>query len=51
MMYETQLRPKTRLGTYIGNHNNFRFDPLANTFKCQPLPVKHPGLSVMSKCD
>ena len=47
-MYETQLGPKTQLGTYIGNHK-FCFSPSANTPQCQPLPNKHPGLTAMSE--
>ena len=44
------MSPKTQLGTHIGNHHIFYFDPLANTSQRQPLPIKHPGLAAMPKC-
>ena len=49
-MYETQLGPKTQLGTYNGNHNSFCFGPLTNTSQYQSLPKKHPGLEAVYKC-
>ena len=49
MMYETQVGPKTKLGTYNGNHNFFIFWPISNHSTSQLLPNKHPGLTAMSK--
>ena len=49
-VYETQMGPKTQLGTYIENHHSFCLGPQANTSLYQSLPNKHPGLTTMSKC-